>query len=398
MITPLLNLFISIILIVILIVLGVNAGYALIFSAILFGVLTFPINKLGLLLANSLLSYSAIKLLTIFILTFYLAAYLYNAGLLNKITDSLTNFNFGFAALVIPSIVGLIPMPGGALVSAMMAKNLYLKKLSLKSDYATYINYWFRHVWLAIWPIYQSLIIASYILHMDIWELIGILYPASISTIMTGILFAYPIIKSSGEWGKLDIKNFFKGIWPFLMIIILAVLLRIDLLITLISTVFAIKLIYNFDKKNIINSLKFALSPKLLFLIIAVVMFKYLISNSTAPNQLISFLMSYKVPDQIISFLIPFSLSTVSASEYVSVALAFPILIDIFLKNGTSSINIFFAFLGSYMGVYLSPIHLCLVLSSEYFGTKIYRVYKFIVPSILLSILISILIIYIINF
>jgi len=39
---------------------------------------------------------------------------------------------------------------------------------------------------------------------------------------------------------------------------------------------------------------------------------------------------------------------------------------------------LFLAFLGGYLSLYLSPAHLCLVLTIEYFRSKAARVYKWI--------------------
>ena len=62
-----------------------------------------------------------------------------------------------YAAL--PALIGLLPMPGGALFSAPMVDSLDDKQ-EIKPELKVAINYWFRHIWEYWWPLYPGVVLA----------------------------------------------------------------------------------------------------------------------------------------------------------------------------------------------------------------------------------------------
>ena len=58
----------------------------------------------------------------------------------------------------LPALVGLLPMPGGAVFSAPLVASLDSPgELDAKQRVA--INYWFRHIWEYWWPLYPGVIL-----------------------------------------------------------------------------------------------------------------------------------------------------------------------------------------------------------------------------------------------
>jgi hypothetical protein len=58
------------------------------------------------------------------------------------------------------------------------------------------------------------------------------------------------------------------------------------------------------------------------------------------------------------------------------VGITFPILLSYFTTGPHPMIAFMLAYAGGYVGVLLSPVHLCLVLTTEYFKADLSRVYK----------------------
>ena len=56
---------------------------------------------------------------------------------------------------LLPALIGLLPIVGGALVSAPMVV-AGSDELRLSAERRTFINYWFRHVWEYILPTYPA--------------------------------------------------------------------------------------------------------------------------------------------------------------------------------------------------------------------------------------------------
>ena len=51
-----------------------------------------------------------------------------------------------------PALIGLLPMPGGAVFSAPMVKTVS-EEMRIKNSDRAVVNYWFRHVWELSWPL-----------------------------------------------------------------------------------------------------------------------------------------------------------------------------------------------------------------------------------------------------
>src|SRR4030042_5993442 len=60
-----------------------------------------------------------------------------------------------FVIAILPAMIGLMPMMGGALVSAPMVVE-GSDELKLSPERKTFINYWFRHVWEYVMPTYTA--------------------------------------------------------------------------------------------------------------------------------------------------------------------------------------------------------------------------------------------------
>ncbi len=59
-----------------------------------------------------------------------------------------------------PMLIGLLPMPGGAVFSAPMI-NAVAKELPIPEQSKSLINYWFRHTFEVSWPLYPAVILAA---------------------------------------------------------------------------------------------------------------------------------------------------------------------------------------------------------------------------------------------
>jgi len=61
---------------------------------------------------------------------------------------------------VLPAVIGLLPVAGGALMSAPMVES-EAEKVQLDSSLKAYVNIWFRHTIFPVYPMAQILILAS---------------------------------------------------------------------------------------------------------------------------------------------------------------------------------------------------------------------------------------------
>ncbi len=358
--------------------------YAILLGTLTFGLLTLEPSKLPYYTLLGIFNESTYKLMASIILALYLAGILGGVGLLDKLTRGITALGYRIAATSIPALIGLIPMPGGALVSAMMVKKLYFNKLKIGREEGAFINYWFRHVWVPSWPLYQSAILAAAILHMDIFQLLSITYPASLSGILVGGIMALIILKHVKGKEKTDKKSLLINLWPFLLIFVLGLVVKLDIIITLGIVTAVVLLYYKPEKKVNIKAIKFATDPKILTILLFAMIYREYIVVSGVAQRIFELLATYNINKYLVAYAVPFIVGAVTSNEFMFAALAFPLLLNLFFPTPgvLDASALLISYTGGWLGVMFSPVHLCIVFTVEHFKADFIKTYKYIILAI----------------
>ena len=85
-----------------------------------------------------------------------------------------------------PALLGMLPMPGGALLSAPLIER---GAGHTAPDVKAAANVWFRHALLLVYPLGSSLIASAKIAGLDVYAVIPYLVPAFLLTIGVGYIF-----------------------------------------------------------------------------------------------------------------------------------------------------------------------------------------------------------------
>ena len=80
---------------------------------------------------------------------------------------------------VMSALIGLLPMPGGALFSAPIVETS-LSNHTIKGEQKTALNYWFRHIWEYWWPLYPGVILAVALLEVETWHYMAMMAPMTL--------------------------------------------------------------------------------------------------------------------------------------------------------------------------------------------------------------------------
>ena len=382
------SLIIAIVAILVLIRLKINISVSIFIGSIILGLLSlgFPSLIQILIVVSSL---STLRIVAIVVLAFTLGYSMEYFGLLEKLALATQKILGNFSVAVLPALLGFLPMPGGALISAVMIKDL-VKEYNIKAETATFVNYWFRHLWVATWPLYPSLIIAMAIVNVNYIEVVEADYIITLATILVGLYFIKNLI-SKPKWDFESIKQILYSMYPILIVAIFGLILKLDLLLTL---SIALIIFYLHKKPNLYDLgsiLKKTIDIKLIVLVMAVMSFRGLIEETNAAFYFFNHLNSLNIPLPLAAFILSFTIGFATGIEMSYTSIALPLLT---IFTGTASnfnpVNFMLVFAAGFMGVMISPLHLCLVLTSEYYNAEIKDVYKFLIPSVLFSTLIII--------
>ncbi len=387
---PSLSLLISIIAILLLIRF-INISVSILVGAILLGILTIGAETFNQIFL-SVTSLQTLKLLAIVVLAFTLGYSMEYFKLLDNLTNSIAEMTGMLSLLLIPLIVGLLPMPGGALISAVMLVNL-VKKFKVSPERATYINFWFRHPWVTVWPLYPSFVFGAAVVNAPFFELFRATYPIAIISIASGVL----ITRISGD---IDVKfnfswkNFWKmiySIYPVIIVALGSLILRLDLLITLIVSILILFIHKKVRVGNLKSIFKKTIDFKIIVLIFAVMIYKNLIEHTGSAEIFFWHLNEWNFSPAIASFLLSFLIGFSTGVEISYASIALPLLTTFTGVGNIVYKNFMLVFGAGYLGVMLSPLHLCLVFSSEYYKADLIKVYKTLLPTgILTALLLSI--------
>ena len=180
-----------------------DLGLVLFLGALLTGVafsLDFPVLVRNILTAA--ISPETLSLLGIIIFVLYLGNLLQFKGNFKKMVDSLKNL-IPEPRLILalpPAFIGLLPMLGGALMSAPVVEEAG-QRWALTPAWKTFLNYWFRHIWEYCWPLYVNVILASAILQIPIKRIALVQFPFTVLAASLGLLIlssmshAFPVKK-----------------------------------------------------------------------------------------------------------------------------------------------------------------------------------------------------------
>ncbi len=377
-------LLISIIVILLLIRLNVNISISIFIGALILGFLTIGFESL-IQIAYIILSVNTIKIVVVVLLALTLGFSMEHFKLLDHLVSSAKNILGSFSVVVLPALLGFLPMPGGALISAIMIKDL-VKEFKIDSELATYINYWFRHLWVPVWPLFPSLIIALAVVEVDYTEIIKATYPITIASIIAGLWFTRKL-KIKFKYNLNDLKKIVFSLYPILLMSFLVLFVRLDLLVTLVLSLIILYIHKRPNIKDLKNILKKAIDPKFIVLVMAVMSFKGLIEETNAALTFFNHLNSVNFPVSIASCLLSFTIGFATGIEMSYSSIALPLLTSFTGVSSTfNPLNFMLVIASGFFGVMLSPLHLCLVLTSEYYKADLRRVYRYLISSVLVGV------------
>ncbi|MFC1904859.1 DUF401 family protein [Chloroflexota bacterium] len=389
MIPSSLALLLSICLTLILLRFRVIAGLAILCGGLALAISVLPLSDIPGLVIKTLSNNQTLQFLLIIASALALSRILEIKGLLTMLAQTLESIGPRVAMTVTPAIIGLVPMPAGALVSAAAVKDL-VPRIGLKPSQATFINYWFRHIWEFSLPVYPAIIATSIILNVPLSAVVATFLPMLAMAGLVGIVAVFWIFRSKQATATSKTKHInvpfrlLVSAWPILVIVVL-VLAGVAAWIAFPATLIAAMIQQKACWHEIRPSLRFGLEPKILVLLISIMFYKTVIETSDSAHALIADLEALRLPLVFIVALLPFLIGLVTGLNMAVVGITFPLLAPLIGQGiDVNHFAMLLAYVSGETGLLISPMHLCLMLSTEYFNARLFNVYKYIIPSVVL--------------
>ena len=367
--------------------------YIMLLASLLIGIF-FDLSpiQIGKNIVLALVDPMTLRLIGIIVLVYILSGVLRKVESLKDLVDSLQQLvkDYRLILAFIPALLGLIPMPAGAMFSAPMVKEIG-DRVELTSEEETFVNYWFRHVWEFVWPLFSGMILFAGLLKVEIREVILVQIPLTITAVMVGFIWEYKNLKKdNGIISKKDIflnfKKLFLGVWPILFIIILVLGVKIDLLLSLVIVILLL-LFINIKKltlRIIKEIVKNDIDLGVVILIAGIMIFKRMLQVSGGIEMIPEVFTKLGIHPFIVLFIIPFFIGMMTGLTPAAVGIGLPVLLPIIIQGEANLYYAMLAFTGSFVGVMISPMHLCLVVTKNYFKADVGKIYKMLIPPLII--------------
>jgi integral membrane protein (TIGR00529 family) len=281
---------------------------------------------------------------------------------------------------LIPALFGLLPVPGGALMSAPLVSEIS-RNINLDSNKVAYVNIWFRHLIAPIYPLTQVIILTAALSGFNAAQIALYNIPLALVMYVVGFIPVRRELRNTSVSIVRESVSNLLYIIPLLVavfIVVLGVNIITAVLLGLISLIILVR-----PSKSLL--LKSTLSKDVLMVVLtsyAALSIREVLMMSGFPELFTSLFTDLPstfltVSIIAISMLLGFVLGVPTGALAITVPL---------ITNVTHSIEfVSLTLILTYLSYMVSPSHLCLVLTLKFFKVDLHNIYKYLLPTTFLT-------------
>jgi integral membrane protein (TIGR00529 family) len=295
-----------------------------------------------------------------------------------------------FALALIPLMMGMLPTPGGIMLSAPMVREAG-DKIGVERSRLAAINFLFRHQWEPVWPLFPVVPFIQSMLGISALTLFCYHIVLSGAGIVGGIIvllmFGIPPKRPEHRQVKRHIshnlRDFLHAFWPIAFTAVLYIAFDLPPAVGIFLAIIGLLTIHKVPLKRWLSVFKAAREPDMVMLIFGALFFKLNLEASGAIGSVVEFLTSAHVPPHLLLFGLPMLVVFTTGVTMPTVAITYPFLIAFIGTGSEARMGLeALAFSGLLFGLWLTPVHLCLTLSASYFQISLLKIiFKLLLPT-----------------
>ncbi len=283
---------------------------------------------------------------------------------------------------LIPATFGLLSMPGGALMSAPFNET-EADRLGLRPEQKTYVNVWFRHLWYWASPISPVPFLAASLTGLSVLGFLASQLPIFAATVAIGFAVSWAFVRSDGNAVRDpgDMRHAVMGLAPIVTAVILS-LVGVPVwaaLVVGIAMVYAIKKV---PAGRVIGMVRDGIRWDIAASAVSMLFLRHIVLTSGSVDALFEAITGLGVPIIVVLIAVPILVGAISGTPTMGIGIVFPLLLPIYGASGVHLVSV--AYAGVICGYLASPMHLCLVLTNSYYRSELGKVYRYLVPSVVL--------------
>lgn len=365
-------------------------------------------------LARELASADTLLLLLLMMAIMSFSAAMKKAGAMDRLAAAvgLVAPSPRMAMAITPILIGTLPMPGGAVLSAPLVEAMDADHARTADSLAA-ANYWFRHVIELVWPLYPAFILTTSLAKIPALRLTALNLYAAPTLFILGLVFVLPDFERKKNGGAARRpkapawtrwKAFAAGVFP--LVLVLATYVFLDALWRALSPALGLSdsaraliaryapvmlglaagslfLISRPSGASVFRGSLSASTIKLIAVVLGIRIFSRLIGAAGLAEAASEELARAGIPAIVAIALVPLIAGLVTGVGYGYVGLAFPIVFGLVPQGGAFSREAAIVLAGAFgfAGMMLSPLHVCMVVSAEHFKAGLpATIRRFILP------------------
>ena len=375
--------------VIVLIILGLRwklpLGVTMLGASIFLGIfLRVNPKNIIMTLLRTLIDGLTLELVGMLLLIMVLERIMEGQGVLQQLVTDIRRVipNNRLALSLLPALIGFLPSVGGALISCPLVDQ-GAGDLELAPEVKGYINYWFRHVWEYSIPLYPAVVMTAGMTGMEVVELIPYLFPSTLVAIGTGFVILHVVAgdkfgdragQRQVEWK--DLVGIGEGLAPVLITLSLVIVFKLAVITSLTLTIVGLLFYYRYDREGLVDIGKH-LDLRIVMNVAGIMMFKEMLVASGLSVILPEIMLHLELPPLLIVAALPFLLGALFGLTSAVVGVGFPLLLGI-LGGIMEPSYIVVAYVSCLAGIMLTPMHVCMVLTLEYFKAGFGRFWRWV--------------------
>ena len=339
-------------------------------------------------------SWSTLQLIVVMYIITFLQKMMAQRNAIDKAQKGLSSLfnNRWVNCAAAPIFIGMLPTPNAAFIAGDVVKasaSDYLKH----EEMAVTTTY-FRHVSESFMPTYGAIILAISLAGITAGEFVVGMLPIVACIIASGCFWflrgKVPMAtgEAASENKSQDAMNIFIGLWPILAIILMVVVFKMPIYVAGAIILVAYFLVHRFSFSEITPNFAASLQFKLYLNTFAVMTLKEFLTVSGAINALPEFFAKLPIPTFMVFMLIFFFGSIVSGSQTI-IGLCMPVAMATIPNAGLPAVCLLMG--TTYAAMQMSPTHICLTLTAEYFDISLGDLIKKTLPAVATTVVFTVL-------
>lgn len=283
---------------------------------------------------------------------------------------------------LLPSFIGLMPSAGGALFSAPLVEDAS-KGLSITPEQKSFVNFYYRHATEYFLPIYPSILLIAHLSGIPIQQLILALIPYGILVVLLGI----PTLKKiplnavekvdGADRGKMHRELLFSAL-PILVVVFLVLALQAEVWLAVGAVMVVLLFYHRYTPLKLWHLCRDSLKMKTILIVFAVMIFKQVLEDTNAVSGLPALLGQLPVPLYLIFSAVNFLVGVMTGHMVAIVGIGFPIAITAMGADFNLHTAVLL-FIAGFTGQMLTPVHLCLTLTVNFFKADLNKVMRMLI-------------------